>query len=165
MPPGDEVYVLKEPSIDDSRRLWAYPAAMSELRDQMWRELCDRFATNGFESLSPDERVWFVTRSLIDSIENGGLISYFYNSGADYYRECLEALLLLGATDVAWHFRSLAELFGQSVPITIDERNTKIDSWPDSGREDVLCEEVDEALMPLMPALEAMLAAHLPRTS
>ena len=48
-----------------------------------WQSLCLRWERFGNVALSEDEQAWLNLRSLIDSVANGGLISYFYNSGAD----------------------------------------------------------------------------------
>jgi hypothetical protein len=43
-----------------------------------WIQLCDKaFGSGGYAGLSTDEQLWLNTRGLIDSIENGGLISFF----------------------------------------------------------------------------------------
>jgi hypothetical protein len=42
-----------------------------------WAAVCSRWEELGYDSLSADERVWLNVRALIDSIENGGLISFF----------------------------------------------------------------------------------------
>lgn len=56
---------------------------MNEATQEMWAELCRRWSEEGYVSLSLPERTWLNARCLIDSVENGGLISWFYNSGAD----------------------------------------------------------------------------------
>jgi hypothetical protein len=99
---------------------------------------------------------------LIDATENGGAISYFYNSGADTLDECLEDLRMLKADSVRAQVERVAALFPGGVPVGIDARNAVIDSWSD-GEFDSLLEEVDDELMPLMPSLEEQLSAHLKR--
>jgi hypothetical protein len=41
--------------------------------ESSWQALCARWDQSGYAALSEDERVWFNLRSLIDSVENGGL--------------------------------------------------------------------------------------------
>jgi len=126
-----------------------------------WNSLCDRWAASGYGALSAEDRVWLNIRSLIDSIENGGLISFFYNSGADTLPDCLAALRRLGAFAVAREVERVADLFPKGVPSSIDERNSIISAWPDAGPHDDLVAQVDEVVMPLMSDLEARLSAFL----
>ena len=137
-----------------------YEVAMTDLNSR-WKQVCDRFDAEGYESLTHDERVWVNTRSLIDSVENGGLISYFYNSSADTYPDCRIALAKLGAGAVMSQLDLAARLFGNTVPVTVEARNQVIESWPDDGTEDAMLTEIDDTLMPLMGELEASLAAFL----
>lgn len=69
---------------------------MDKNANETWKQLCKKWASRGYDSLSEPERVWFNTRTVIDSFENGGLISYFYNSGADDYDDMLTSLEALG---------------------------------------------------------------------
>jgi len=127
-----------------------------------WSDLCDRWGSQGYDSLSRAEKTWFNIRSLIDSIENGGAISYFYNSGADSLADCLEDLRLLGADSVRAQVERVVALFPSGVPNELDARNAIIDSWADA-EVDSLLEEVDDALMPLMSSLEEQLSVYVER--
>jgi len=126
-----------------------------------WQRLCGRLEDVGYAALSNDERKWLNVRWLIDSIENGGLISYFYNSGADTLLDCRAALDQIGAQTIIPHLDRVAELFGPEVPLTLGKRNAVIDSWPEDGVRDRILEEVDEQVMPLMQELEDKLRAFL----
>ncbi|SRR5579884_1346282 len=132
-----------------------------------WRTLCDRLAKNGYSSLSGVERVWVNVRALIDSTNNGGLISFFYNSYADTLPDCLEALETLGASDVHAQVQRVCKLFGKSVPLNTKERNEVINSWPDRGSSaqalDELLNEIDQFLYERFDDLEARLEAFLAR--
>src|SRR6185369_11395560 len=64
----------------DRRKRLGY-SALSD-GDRGWKALCDRRKSLGYSALSDGDRVWLNVRWLIDSVENGGLISYFYNSAA-----------------------------------------------------------------------------------
>lgn len=123
-----------------------------------WQELVDKWAEQGYEGLAADEKVWLNLRSLIDSVQNGGVISYFYNSGADHLDDCLVALDLLGAGDVRMEVERVSALFPEGVPNTVEERNEVIDSWDQEDPQiDDLLEEVDSQLMPMMTDLETRL--------
>lgn len=63
-----------------------------------WEELCDKWSAEGYYSLEEPEQVWLNTRSIIDSVNDGGLISFFYNSPADYYDDTTYALAEIKAS-------------------------------------------------------------------
>ena len=88
-----------------------------------WHELCDKWSRKGYAALTLPERIWFNVRSLIDLAQNGGLISYYYNSGADTLPDCLAALDSLGANDVRRQVERVNALFGGSVPPSQEARN------------------------------------------
>jgi hypothetical protein len=122
----------------------------------------------GYERLASAERVWVNARSFIDSVNNGGCISYFYNSGADHLDDCREALRTLGATAELTELERVCALFGTTVPADIEERNDIIAGWDDDAHETQTLEDADQALMPMMDGLEARLAKfvknHFPAT-
>src|SRR5688572_11741622 len=96
-----------------------------------WEEVCTRLADNGYDSLREPEKDWINVRALIDSTENGGMISYFYNSPADHLDDCLAALDRLNANEMKGLVLRLCSLFPEGVPAKIEERNATIDSWED----------------------------------
>jgi len=132
--------------------------------EQAWAGVCDRISAAGYDALSPSERDWVNLRSLIDSIENGGLISFFYNSGADHLTDCLESLRRIEAPRVLQEVQRVSALFSGGVPANINERNDLINSWADSPQSaeiDALLEDVDDRLMPMMDELETKLSNFL----
>jgi hypothetical protein len=137
---------------------------MSNEIDRRWTELCDRWSQVGYASLSRPEKTWLNIRSLIDSIENGGIISYFYNSGADTLGDCLADLTALGAGEVVESVNQVCGLFPNGVPSGMEDRNAAIDSWAESPRQDEIDElltQVGDALFPLVADLERRLAGHI----
>ncbi|NUQ78195.1 MAG: DUF4375 domain-containing protein [Polyangiaceae bacterium] len=128
----------------------------SEL-ESSWQALCVRWDQSGYAALSEDERVWFNLRSLIDSVENGGLISYFYNAGADTIEDCRTALRRLNALKILTQVDRVAGLFGADVPRTVNERNAVIDSWLHDDAREMLLGDVDAELMPLVRDLDEQL--------
>ncbi|HEX5725575.1 MAG TPA: DUF4375 domain-containing protein [Longimicrobiaceae bacterium] len=128
-----------------------------------WDTLCRKWSSAGYDTLTPDEKVWFNTRSLIDSISNGGLISYYYNSGADTLDDCMLALDELGAAEVRAQVERVNALFGARVPEDLNERNAIIDSWDEDSTEPVLA-DVDDRLDSMIPALEDALNQFICRT-
>jgi hypothetical protein len=97
--------------------------------------------------------MWFNVRSLIDACNDGGLISYFYNSGADTLEDCLAGLATLDSARVSAQIGRVAALFTSGVPADQDARNAAIDSWEDSSEVDELLDSVDDALDALFPEL------------
>ena len=137
---------------------------MDETLERRWNEVCERFGKSGYSALSPQEQLWLNVRSLIDSIESGGLVSYFYNSSADTLSDCLSALDELGQGEVKKHVQRVCALFPGGVPKDIGGRNAVINSWDDSDIEvDKLLDGIDETLMPMMAELEAKLTSYLQR--
>lgn len=65
--------------------------------EKHWQELVNKYSATGYDSLTSDERTWFNIQCLIDAIDNGGIISFYYNSGADYLEETMEDLNKLKA--------------------------------------------------------------------
>ena len=128
---------------------------------ERWYEVCRKSQVEGYAAMSREERHWLNIRGLIDSIENGGLISYFYNSYSDTLPDCLRALDELGARDVRKQVELVCALFPGGVPGGGEERNEVIRSWADGGPVNALLDEVDERLMPMMPQLEEKLERFL----
>ncbi|QDU87565.1 hypothetical protein Pla175_09300 [Pirellulimonas nuda] len=126
-----------------------------------WDELWDKYREVDYEGLKQPEQVWLNTRAFIDSVNNGGLISFFYNSGADLYDDTVFALGELKAFEALEALESFGKLFGDDVPFDIDERNRIISAWEDNGPEVKACENVDKVLYPLFPKLEETLEAYL----
>ena len=101
-------------------------------------------AVNDYDSLSSDERIWFNIQALIDAVDNGGLISHYYNSGADHNKETIADLITIGFSDVADLLIKVNKLFPNSQPSTdLGERNEVINNWED-GKFDELLNQVDE---------------------
>ena len=62
-----------------------------------WEKLVDK-GFQDYNSLTADEKIWLNLGSLISAVDNGGLISHYYNSGADRNKETIEDLIILGFT-------------------------------------------------------------------
>ena len=128
---------------------------MNELTEREWYKLCNRWTSKGYTSLNEFERVWLSVRELIDCTNNGGMISYFYNSGADHLDDCIASLEQLGADEVKEQVFRLCCLFQNGVPRTPQGRNEVISSWDQSI--EGLLDEIDEATFLLVPDLEVRL--------
>jgi len=110
--------------------------------EQRWNQLFDKYEETGYLSFSSDERIWFNVRGLINAIENGGLISFYYNYGVDYLDDTLEDLKKIDAIKVVHLLQKVNELFPNgNPPKDIDERNEVIGSWDEQYYD--LFEELD----------------------
>ena len=106
--------------------------------EQRWNQLYDKCYKKGYGSLSSDERIWFNVRGVIDAINNGGTISYYYNHGADDLDDTLKDLKKINAIEMIDILNKINELFPNGKPSTdIDERNKVIDSWDDGQYHDL----------------------------
>jgi hypothetical protein len=111
--------------------------------EKRWNQLFEKYDEKGYLSFSSDERIWFNVRGLIDAIENGGLISFYYNFGADHLDETLEDLKKIDANEVINMLGKVNELFPNGTPPKdIDNLNEVIDSW--DGLYEELLESLDE---------------------
>lgn len=128
---------------------------------QQWYALCDKWRDQGYDALTADEKVWFTIRALIDLTENGGIVGYYCNSGADHVDDCMAALDRLGAHDVRHQVERVNALFGEGVA-DFYRRNQIISSWPDDDeRFDKFLDEVDNRLFSMFPDLEERLERFL----
>ena len=108
-----------------------------------WEKLVDK-AISDYNSLSIEERIWFNIECLIAAVDNGGLVSHYYNSGADHNKETIIDLATLGFQDIADLLLQINKLFPNNEPsINIDERNDVISSWTDSSELDNWFEQLD----------------------
>jgi len=109
--------------------------------DSKWANLVDK-AVKNYNSLTKNERIWFNLRVIIDSVNDGGLISYYYNSGAEKVYETIEDLQILGLEKLATIIKKYNEILfhDTKVPKDINERNefvSKLDEKTDSLLQDL----------------------------
>ncbi len=136
---------------------------MNDQEQKAWEELCDSLDTKGYKHLSPDQRIWMNVRVLIDAVNDGGLISFYYNSGADHLKEALADLHTIGAPNIIDLLEQINALFPDRKPSSdIDERNDVISSWHDDEH-DQLLEQLDEKFDALEAKLEAKLQPIIKR--
>ena len=105
-----------------------------------WEMLVNKALTN-YNSLSKNERLWFNVESLISSVDDGGLISHYYNSGANYNAETIEDLNYLGFNDISKLLEKINEYFPNGKPPhNMEERNKVIENWTDRKFDKILKE-------------------------
>lgn len=132
---------------------------------EKWEKLVDKAISSGYESLTPDEKAWLNTQYLTNSIGNGGLISYYYNSPADTLEDCLKALEVLGATRMKALMESMNKLFPGGVPKEITARNEVINSWPEDDEDlEKLLEEIEGLASSEAEKVEVKLVEFVQRT-
>jgi len=125
-----------------------------------WIRLVDK-AIFHYEQLTEDERIWFSTQSLIHAVNDGGLISYYYDRGADHLQDTMADLKKLGAEEVLALLWQINQLFPGGVPPEdIDERNDIIDTW-DEDEVSSLFDKLDEMFFDREAYLENLLIAHI----
>ena len=114
-----------------------------------------------YNSLTASERIWFNVRQIIDSTNDGGLISYYYNSGAGNVYDAIDDLKSIGFENIADLIQKYNKtLFkGNIVPKDIHERNTFIDNLDD--KTDGLLQNLEIDLTNLIDDLEKQLETYL----
>jgi hypothetical protein len=101
---------------------------LSDFQEE-WCQIVDKGLQN-YLLLTPDERIWYNIQILIFSAENGGLVSFYYNSGADYVEETIEDLLKLGLIDAAKFIEGFNKLFPYGKPSkNLEDRCKVIENW------------------------------------
>lgn len=123
-----------------------------------WEKLVDK-AMGDFASLTFNERIWFTIQALIGAVDNGGLVSHYYNSDATWNKETIEDLDFLGFINISNLLRKINLLFPNgNVPRDIDERNDLIANWDNY---DELLAKMDAEFYNDEKRLEAKLIAHI----
>lgn len=124
-----------------------------------WEQLVDK-AVEDYSSLTNDERIWFNIQALIEDVENGGIISHYYNSGADRIYDTMEDLNSLGYADLSEALEKINGLFPEGKTITnFEQRNTVIDTW--GGSYDNMLEYLDAQFFKIIPQLENSLVRFI----
>jgi hypothetical protein len=133
---------------------------LSDFQDK-WTVLVGK-AFNDFSSLPREERVWFTVEALIGDVDGGGLISHYYNSGADFNKETIEDLNYLGFPDISNLLLEINQFFPKGiVPLDLEERNNIINSWQGEKCDDVFLDKSDAIFYNREDELERKLIEHI----
>ena len=125
-----------------------------------WEKLVDK-ANYDYGSLSAGERIWFNIEILISSVDNGGLINHYYNSGADRNAETIEDLQTLGFPNICDLLNKINSWFPNGYPSRdIQERNKVILNWQE-GEYDELLELYDKELCSIEKDIQRKLIQHI----
>lgn len=133
---------------------------LHEFQDR-WEQIVQCALGGGYQALSNEEKIWFNAQSLIQAIDNGGLISYYYNSAADTLGDCMHALEVLGAEGMLSLITKVNTLFTNGVPVDVCARNEIINSWPDDGSIDEFLGPIEASAMSEARHLVARLVAFI----
>ncbi len=107
-------------------------------------KLIDKALSN-YESLSKEERICYSIRVTLDSVNNGGLPSVYYNCAADNIYEIIEDFKIIEQYEIVKVIEEANKLFpNEKVPSSVEERNKIIDSWEYDDYSDELCNRADE---------------------
>lgn len=80
------------------------------------------------EKLNEYERVFFVTQTLEQEVNNGGFSQFFYNFSGDVSNELVDAFTKIGALKTAEICKKALSVFNGKVPTERDEREKLLDS-------------------------------------
>ena len=128
--------------------------------DKNWNNVVEK-SFKQYDSLSSSERIWFNIRGVIDSTNNGGLISYYYNSGAENVYDAIDDLKSIGFENIADIIQNYNKILfkGNIVPKDIQERNRFINDLDE--KTDDLLQNLEIDLTNLIDDLEKQLEIYL----
>ncbi|HUQ27184.1 MAG TPA: DMP19 family protein [Usitatibacter sp.] len=120
MPSIDDVLANEDPT--------TFAIALSDL-------VFARYDRDGFESLTPPERVAYCVDALEREVNNGGFEQFFTNNSGDTSAETVAALRKIGAIQAANLVQSAMELFPNgSLPRDREERVDVVGAMSDAHR-------------------------------
>lgn len=109
-----------------------------------------------YSSLTDLERAWFNIQSLISLVSNGGLISYYYNSGANYLFETIDDLSCFGNEEIAKLLMKINSFFLKcDISNEFKKRNEIISNW--DGKYDLIFNDLDKEFFKRSENLEKAL--------
>lgn len=130
-------------------------------KETVWQKIWQKVEEDGQSGLNTYERIWLNVDGLIGDVSGGGLISFFYNHGADHYKETIEDLRAIGADSAIALVNKIGSMFpGGIPPEQIDERNEIIDSWDHDELNDFF-EDLDEQFGAITDDLEHKLESAI----
>lgn len=109
------------------------------------------------EKLNEHERVFFITQTLEEEVNDGGFSQFFYNSSGDFSNEVVDAFTKIGALKTAEICKRALAVFNGKVPTDRGEREELLDSL---NCDDELS-ECDDAFYDYEDNLEALNYAYI----
>ena len=112
---------------------------------------------DAMEKLNEHERLFYITQTLEQEVNNGGFSQYFYNSSGNFANEVVDAFTRIGAHKTAEICKKAVAVFNGQVPVDRDERENLLESL---DCEDIF-DECDNAFYDYEDDLEALNYAYV----
>lgn len=112
---------------------------------------------DAMEKLNEHERLFYITQTLEQEVNNGGFSQYFYNSSGNFANEVVDAFTRIGALKTAEICKKAVAVFNGQVPVDRDERENLLESL---DCEDIF-DECDNAFYDYEDDLEALNYAYV----
>ncbi|MBO5042609.1 MAG: DMP19 family protein [Clostridia bacterium] len=112
---------------------------------------------DAMEKLNEHERLFYITQTLEQEVNNGGFSQYFYNSSGNFANEMVDAFTRIGALKTAEICKKAVAVFNGQVPVDRDERENLLESL---DCEDIF-DECDNAFYDYEDDLEALNYAYV----
>ena len=98
-------------------REWAAEArAIAVGMDKPWEAAWAHFDSAGWDGLTTAQQHALAVRMLVDEVNNGGFLQYFFNSSGDYWNAALRGLDAIGARSDEALFKQALQVFGTEEP-------------------------------------------------
>jgi hypothetical protein len=124
--------------------------------EQRWKELYNKFDEEEYKKFTPDERLWFNIRSVIDAINSGGIGSYYINKWFVDMNDTIEDLEKIEAHNVITMLKQVNELLPNGA--LLKEADELSEIIADLGEEsDELLEEINEKFADIEEEIEEKL--------
>lgn len=124
--------------------IWSL-ADTNEFVIELMEHLCQK--TRYGEELSglrEAERVFYITQTVEQEVNNGGFAQFFFNSGGDFSHEIVGAFTAIGANKTAAICQKAIGAFGRDIPTDTDARQEMLDE-AETDEVDALLAECDSA--------------------
>ena len=112
---------------------------------------------DAMKKLNEHERIFYITQTLEQEVNNGGFSQYFYNSSGNFANEAVHAFTQIGALKTAEICKKAVAVFNGQVPVDRDERENLLESL---DCEDFF-DECDNAFYDYEDDLEALNYAYI----
>lgn len=128
---------------ENRRKMREYEARQAAFRlSPVWR-FWERLVESDFNSLSPDEKLYYAAGCLRGDVNNGGLHQYFFNSSGRSYEFAAEGLKRLGAGQtLAIVQEAKHAIFGDG-PVSMDTQTLRLHSSLDDYALNAFLDELD----------------------
>ncbi len=116
--------------------------------------------TEGYDALTPAERVFFCVWTLEAEVNNGGFSQFYLNSSGDIAADVPGALRAIGADHTASLVERANGLFGpDGPPAERDARQDRLEDLAESTEDDF--EDLDQAFLEYRDNLSQLLADYM----